>query len=71
MDYEPKYFSYKLLYCQCGGVIGDLSGRRDVDMIRCDRCRKVYPIYKLDYDTIFVNQAAGWIFPVKYREALK
>lgn len=68
---EPKCFTYKLLHCRCGGVIGDLSGRGDIDMLRCDRCRKVYLIYKLDYDTIFTNQKKGWIFPVKYREVLK
>ena len=67
MAYEIKC-GYELMRCRCGGIICDLSGRRDIDMLRCERCKKVYPIYKLDYDTIYVNSTTGWIFPVKYKE---
>lgn len=64
---EKQWDKYTLLRCRCGGIIGDRSGRRDIDMIRCDRYRKVYPIYKLDFDVIMTNPRTGWIFPVKYR----
>lgn len=58
---------YTHIFCPCGGIIGDESGKADVGMICCNRCGKVYPIWKLDYDQILVNDKTGWIFPVRYR----
>lgn len=56
---------YTHIFCSCGGIIGDESGKADVDMIRCLNCGKVYPIWKLDYDSICRNEKTNWIYPVK------
>lgn len=57
--------NYTHIFCSCGGIIGDESGKADVDMIRCLNCGKVYPIWKLDYDIIYRNEKTNWIYPVK------
>lgn len=59
--------NYTHIFCACGGIIGDESGKADVDMLRCLNCGKVYPIYKLDYDYIYANPKTKWIYPVKRR----
>lgn len=67
MDKKPDYTH---IFCSCGGIIGDESGKADVDMIRCLNCGKVYPIWKLDYDIIYRNEKTNWIYPVKRRVGL-
>lgn len=59
--------NYTYIFCSCGGIIGDESGNADVDMIRCTRCGKVYPIWKLYCDGILLNKKTNWIYPVKRR----
>lgn len=63
MDKEIR--NYEHIHCRCGGVLGSKTG--DVDYIHCDRCNKVYPIWKLEFDAIYKNNKTGWIFPVRYR----
>lgn len=65
---KVNFPNYEHIFCSCGGIIGDESGKADVDMIRCDRCEKVYPIWKLNYDQILVNSKTNWIYPVKRRQ---
>lgn len=57
---------YEHIHCRCGGVLGSKTG--DVHMIRCNRCGKVYSIWKLDYDIIYRNEKTNWIYPVKRRQ---
>ena len=64
MSKKPNYTH---IFCSCGGIIGDESGKADVDMIRCNRCKKVYSIWKLNYDMMLFNENTGWMYPVKRR----
>lgn len=66
---KVNFPNYEHIFCSCGGIIGDESGKADVDMIRCNRCGKVYSIWKLDYDTIYRNEKTNWIYPVKRRKS--
>lgn len=59
--------NYAYIFCSCGGIIGNESGKADGVMIRCLSCGKVYPIWKLDYDLIYRNEKTNWIYPVKKR----
>lgn len=65
MSKKPNYTH---IFCSCGGIIGDESGKADTDMIRCNRCKKVYSIWKLDYDMMLFNENTGWMYPVKRRD---
>ena len=66
---KVKLPDYEHIHCRCGGVLGSKTG--DVDDIRCDRCNKVYPIWKLNFDAMYVNDKTGWVFPVRYRNGAK
>ena len=57
--------NYAHIFCSCGGIIGNESGKADGVMIRCLSCDKVCPIWKLDYDLIYRNEKTNWIYPVK------
>ncbi len=54
---------YEHIRCkECGGTIGSFD--RGESYI-CETCRREYPIYRIEYDTVMVNSKTGWIFPVK------
>ena len=54
---------YHLLRCECGGAIG----MYDRQTFSCEHCGKAVDLYRLDYDTIKINDKTGWMFPVKYK----
>jgi hypothetical protein len=53
---------YEYIKCRCGGIIGSYDRG---DRYICEKCRKDYAIFKLDYDRKIMNDKTGWIFPVK------
>lgn len=54
---------YQLLHCECGGTIG----MYDRQTFSCECCGQAFDLYRLDYDTIKINDKTGWMFPVKYK----
>lgn len=54
---------YQLLHCECGGTIG----MYDRQTFLCECCGQAFDLYRLDYDTLKINDKTGWMFPVKYK----
>ena len=59
--------NYEHLRCdECGGSIGMYN--RFTEQYTCGLCNKHFDIFKLEYDTLMINDVTGWIFPVVYKE---
>lgn len=60
-----NHYVHKL--CACGGILCDKSDWDGLDF-KCLNCGKSYPKVELKFDSLEVNQKAGWIFPMVKRE---
>lgn len=57
---------YQHIFCEeCRGIIGMWDSRKG---FICEKCQKEYPLYKLDYDRLLVNDKTGWQFPMKKKD---
>lgn len=52
---------YQHIKCDaCGGIIG----MYDRDNFTCEKCGKTFQQYKINCDTLQINNKTGWIFPM-------
>ena len=51
---------YEHIKCECGGIIGMYDNKN----FTCERCKKEYLLYELEYDVCLSNDKTGWVFPM-------
>ena len=53
---------YEHIRCkECGGIIGSFDRG---ETYNCEKCKREYPIFCIEYNTVFSNPKTGWLFPV-------
>lgn len=53
---------YEHIRCkECSGIIGSFDKG---ETYNCEKCKREYPIFCIEYDTVFSNPKTGWLFPV-------